>query len=107
METLPVIFRNNKGDIYAVFPTIPSNYGGYFMQCYAQIGQHSGCSIAYYRDSKPATIEQYKDLLAELKRIYETGDDPVTLVIKKRISPAMRSAFVQEQRRLTKETLAA
>jgi hypothetical protein len=88
MDTIRVIFRAErsgpfKGDVTAVFPDNPWNHHG-GMACYAHIGQHSGCSLGWYRTTRPATPEEYAPLLAELRSIYETGDKPVRLVIAKR-----------------------
>ena len=87
MDTIRVIFRADrsgpfKGDATAVFPDSPWNAAN--MTCYARIGKHSGCSLGWYRTTRPATPEEYAPLLAELRSIYETGDDHVRLVIAKR-----------------------
>lgn len=87
MDTIRVIFRAErsgplKGDVTAVFPDSP--WMATYMTCYAHVGQHSGCSLAWYRTTRPATPEEYAPLLAELRGIYETGADPVRLVIAKR-----------------------
>lgn len=87
MDTMRVIFRADrhglyKGDVTAVFPDEPEYEGN--MVCYAHIGQHSRCSLGWYRTTRPATETEYADLLAELRGIYETGDDPVRLVVAKR-----------------------
>lgn len=88
MNTIRVIFRAErsgpfKGDVTAVFPDRPWNWRG-DLTCYAHIGQHSGCSLAWYRRTRPATPEEYAPLLADLRSIYETGADPARLVIAKR-----------------------
>lgn len=98
MTKLPVIFRADKignnspiydeYEIVAVFPTEqasvldPSRMG-----CYAHIGQHSACSQDWYYKTRPATPEEYADLLTELKSIYERGPDAVQLVVYKRRPP--------------------
>lgn len=94
MQKFPVIFRKQTdGEILAVFPN-QLEYNLY-LECYAHIGQHSTCSLDYYRsDTRPATPEEYADLLAELTAIYTTRPaanpevygEPVELVIRKRIS---------------------
>jgi hypothetical protein len=68
----PVIFRVNKsgpykGDVTAVFPTLYA--AGGLMSCYAHVGQHSGCSLAWYRTTRLATAEECVDLLTELVQI--------------------------------------
>lgn len=91
---LPVIFRadwnSREGGavhITAVFPTLPGNSDPRTATCYAHIGQHSACSPEWYRSTqRPATPEEYSDLLRELRGIYERDDDSdaVRLVIAKR-----------------------
>lgn len=104
--TLPVTFRRQrsgpfKGSITAVLPTLPSGYTGGDMTCYSAGEGHSGCSLGWYYDTtRPATEAEYADTLARLRRLYENpDDDPVRLVIVKRITRAMRDDFYAEQRR--------
>ena len=83
---LPVIFRMYRGELTAYFPTVQWSDNGE-IACYAHVGQHSGASTAWLSKGKRATQEQYKDLLSELKRIYEDcdpEDNPVKLVVYKR-----------------------
>lgn len=87
LEKLPIIFRAQrsgpfKGDVTAVFPTAAAGPGQ--MTCYAHIGQHSGCTLDWYYATRPAAPAEYASLLAELRGIYEQGDDPIRLVIRKR-----------------------
>lgn len=101
LDSLPVIFRKDTkdgfNDITAVFPTLPSNYSGSDMTCYAHVGQHSGCSREWYYTTKPAKPEEYADLLAELRQIYENpADDPVKLVVRHRITYDMDKARMAE-----------
>jgi hypothetical protein len=109
--TMPVIFRRprSKRDfendgVTAVFPTEPHDVSGRFMTCYAHVGQHGSCSWDWYHTTRPATPEEYADLLKELRGIYETSiceEDPiVTLVVRQRISPQHRQAFNAEVRRV-------
>lgn len=91
--TLRVIFRADrsgdfKGDVTAVFPTESADYAGREMTCYAHVGQHGGCTLGWYRTTRPASPDEYAGLLAELRRIYERDDDPdaVRLVIARRIA---------------------
>jgi hypothetical protein len=101
METLNVVFRKElSGDVLAVFPSIPADYHG-AMLCYAHVGQHGSCSNGYYyRETKPATLEEYGPLLDELRRIYETGADAVRLIPRKKRSINDVNAFCAETRRL-------
>lgn len=95
MEKLPVIFRaeksgDHKGEVTAVFPTVDEGRGN--VMCYAHIGQHGAASYDWYRTTRPATAEEYADLLAELRGIYTTRPaanpdiygDPVELIVAKR-----------------------
>lgn len=88
MNTLRVIFRvdksgPHKGEVTAVFPDHEWSPWAK-MSCYAHIGQHSGCSLGWYRKTRPAKHEEYAPLLRELRSIYETGPDAVALVVSKR-----------------------
>jgi hypothetical protein len=75
---IKVIFRvhNVKGEepeVIAFFPELSGNsdYGN-TCACYAHVGQHSSASIEYYQDcTRPATPDEYADLLKELQGIYE------------------------------------
>lgn len=66
-----VCFRQDgeSTDVIAVFPEIqwdnlPS------LACYEHYGQHGGCTADWVSAcTRPATPEEYADLLAELKRI--------------------------------------
>lgn len=96
VRLLPVLFRRDRTkdfQVTAVFPTLPADVGGTVMTCYAHIGQHSGCSHGWYASTMPAAPADYADLLAEIKGIYETGDDTVTLQVFRRITPEHRAAF--------------
>lgn len=103
MEKLPVIFRRDKQDsaIVAIFPTIWET-GNTFL-CYAHIGQHGSAAYEYYRnDTVPASEEDSAALYKELWGIYEylpglrpdLYGEPVQLVVKRRMSPAMRAAWL-------------
>jgi hypothetical protein len=78
----PVIFRKDAFGVIAVFPSMPG-CDEYEMTCYARIGQHSSCSSAWYRTTKPACASEFADLLKELKQI---GYDDLKIV--KRITQA-------------------
>lgn len=89
MNALPVIFRVNqyrrglKSDATAVFPTLEGSPGE--MLCYSHVGQHGSCPRGWYRTTRPARIEEYAELLDELRGIYEQGDEPVQLVVRNRM----------------------
>lgn len=101
MDTLNVVFRKElSGDVLAVFPSVPADYHG-AMLCYAHVGQHGSCSNGYYyRGTKPATPEEYEPLLAELRCIYESGEDAVRLIPRKKRSINDVNDFYAETRRL-------
>lgn len=66
-----VVFRYDKkaDEILAVFPELSSR-ANYSVLCYAHIGQHFEASHPHIIETtKPATIEQYGELLAELEAI--------------------------------------
>ncbi|HMA20697.1 MAG TPA: hypothetical protein VKO87_07825 [Gemmatimonadaceae bacterium] len=76
-KPVPVLFRADRtqrggaGDrveITAVFPTLPGTSDPDTMTCYAHIGQHSTCSIGWYREkTRPASPAEYKALQTELE----------------------------------------
>src|SRR4051812_49165104 len=85
VNALPVLFRVTKhgqfkGTVDAVFPTLPANPG--HVVCYSHVGQHSEGSTEWlYNATRPAKLEEYAALLAEVKRIYESDPDPFELVV--------------------------
>lgn len=66
----PVIYRYWKGEVIALFPTIPGNNDAQHCQSYQRIGQHGA---AHYKgiiaDSRPATLSERAKLHLELVRI--------------------------------------
>lgn len=92
---LPVIFRKSESEVTAVFPTLPGTDDSTTMTCYAHIGQHGVCSLAWYRETTPARAEEYAPLLAELRSIYERdlgGKGVQPLRVVQRITPEMHIA---------------
>lgn len=80
-----VIFRvhNVKGEepeVIAFLPELPgSPYWLTGCLCYAHLGQHSNGTFNYYYEStRPATPDEYADLLSELQGIYNGQLKPVT-----------------------------
>jgi hypothetical protein len=69
-EKTRVLFRLDKGEVVAVFPDNHENrpWGG-SMSCYARMGQHSTCSRAWLRGTKPASAHQAAALKKELTKI--------------------------------------
>jgi hypothetical protein len=84
MQTMRVIFRAERsgdyaGDVTAVFPDDPERPG--VLSCYAHIGQHGTCRVQWYQETDLATEAEAAPLLAELRGIYESGPDPVRLIV--------------------------
>jgi hypothetical protein len=98
----PVLFRVHRApvkhgrDVTAVFPTLPSDYDGHNMTCYAHIGQHGGCGWDWYHKTRPATPEEYASLKAEL----EAEPYGYRLKAYRKITPQHRAAFRAEHDRL-------
>lgn len=101
IPSLPIIFRAErtgdfKVEVTAVFPTMAEDYAGRHVTVYAHVGQHSSGSIDWYRSTRPARPEEYADLLAELRGIYETRPaaypdiygEPVKLKLCQRMTAA-------------------
>lgn len=103
-ERLPVLFRVIRGELLAIFPTLPHDYEGQFYTCYAHVGQHGACSKSFTSAGRLAKPEEYADLLSELRGIYEhkfSGDDEIyPLYVVKRTSGAHHKAFRAEVQRL-------
>lgn len=68
----PVIFRKffDRGDVIALFPTLPGTRDPSTCESYQHIGQHSAASVElFYNDTMPAHSTEYLPLLRELERI--------------------------------------
>ena len=67
---MKIIFKKDKetNEIVAFMPYDFQTWQGEFT-CYAHVGQHSYSCYDYYRECKPATPEEYKDLKQELESI--------------------------------------
>lgn len=90
--TLPVIFRIHRKELCAYFPTERFNLMGH-ITCYAHVGQHGGANPAWLSKGRPATPDEYADLLAELKGIYESNDaEHINLKVYKRAVGKARRA---------------
>lgn len=72
-KPLPVIFRINRGELCAYFPTESWDAEGNIAS-YARVGQHGAASREWLRRGRLATEAEYGDLLRELRGIYETHD---------------------------------
>jgi hypothetical protein len=88
--SLPVLFRTFRGELCAYFPTERATPDG-LITCFAEIGGHGGANPVWLRRGRPAKPDQYADLLAVLRRIYETGDaEHIDLRVVKRAPPRYR-----------------
>ena len=67
MDKTDVIFRKDKHGVYALFPYLIATHDGQITG-YMHIGQHfSAHYIHCVTESKPAQVEEYADLMAELE----------------------------------------
>ena len=81
MDKVKVIFRKDKeGNIIAFLPELRVNRGN--IMSYMHIGQHSEASYEFYSTTRKATKNEYTDLFAELRKIY----DDCELVVKQKIN---------------------
>lgn len=82
--TVHVIFKKDieSDEIIAFMPYQITNKNGNFL-CYTHMDQHASCDYGYYLDCKPVKIDDYKNLLNELK---DEGYDDVNIKIIKRIN---------------------
>lgn len=63
------------GEVIALFPQIAAQVGGYLCQSYIHVGQHGAANTEIVvRQTRLATEEEYRVLLAELEEI---GYNPV------------------------------
>lgn len=74
LEPTPVIFRAEKKGIYkgqvtAVFPTLPGTYDPSSFGIYAHVGQHGSGSHGWYVETRAAKPEECTELAQELERI--------------------------------------
>lgn len=92
----PVIFRvwKGRGDVIALFPTIPDDNRGYNVMSYEHVGQHGGASMRTMAEkTRPAKPSEYANLKQELEQI------GYKLKVYQRETHAMRSARIAEARR--------
>lgn len=71
-EPVPVIFRAEKsgdfkGEVTAVFPTLPGTNDANTFTTYAHVGQHGTGSRGWYKTTRPATAEELEPLRRELR----------------------------------------
>ena len=69
---VPVVLRvwKNGNEVFALFPTLPSDNYGHYCTAYAHVGQHSGADYqGCIQASRPATAAESAPLVQELERI--------------------------------------
>ncbi len=84
----PVVFRVIDGEVNAFLLGVPASPGT--VTCYAHVGQHSEAAVAYYQGGRLARDDEFQPLLSELRSIYESGDEPMKLVVRRRDTPLYR-----------------
>ncbi len=70
-QDVPVILRvwRDNDKVFAIFPTLPSDYRGNHCTAYAHIGQHSGADYGLcIRESRPAFGLETQPLILELNQ---------------------------------------
>ncbi|RWO06325.1 MAG: hypothetical protein EOS07_22060 [Mesorhizobium sp.] len=90
----PVLFRIDRSgkdrQVTAILPTLPSDYEGRYMTCYARIGQHGSASRHWWQSkTRPAKPAEYAELKAEL----ESAPFGYRLQVCQRMTAAHRAAF--------------
>jgi len=67
----PVIFRKlkDRGEIIALFPTVPGTRDPWTCESYMHVGQHGRASVELFYDSLPVRGTEYLPLLAELEQL--------------------------------------
>lgn len=69
-EPVPVLFRvEGEGTPVAFFPTLPGTNDPWTVTTYAALGQHSSAAKSYYRDTRPATVDEAAPLKRELESL--------------------------------------
>lgn len=86
--------RRKKTEVTAVFPALCGT-NQHDMTCYAHVGQHSSCRMAWYCSTRPATYAEYSALLFELQGIYTDG-----LNVVQRITPQHRAARAEAMKQM-------
>lgn len=66
------VMEKDGDGVMAFFPELHYHHEGHplynqMFECYAHVGQHSGCHIEYFNECEAAKTEQYADLKAELE----------------------------------------
>lgn len=61
--------NETPSEILAIFPGLPGTNDPRTCACYAHVGQHGICELAYIKHRRLATPAEYADLLKELTAI--------------------------------------
>jgi hypothetical protein len=67
-----VVFRRWKdnGDIIALFPELPADMSGFYVDAYEAVGQHGGADYhGVIQKTTPCSLNDAADLVTELQRI--------------------------------------
>lgn len=86
MKEIIMIFRKEYNpdikiyDPIAFMPEEPASYGR--ISCYSRMGQHSEANLEYYKQTKKATFDEYKELFKELGNVYSD----VRIVIRQHLN---------------------
>jgi hypothetical protein len=77
-----------KGQVTAVFPETygSSEVSPHMVMTYSHMDQHGEASLRWYNATRPAKLEEYADLLKELRGIYEHGKNAVKLVVDQKVN---------------------
>lgn len=67
MERVIFLYEKNCTDVFAFFPDILHN--DQYFTCYANIGQHSACSLEYAKECQEARVSDILPLYDELTSI--------------------------------------
>jgi hypothetical protein len=102
VEETPVLFRVHRSpkkhgdEVTAVFPCEPSDLTGHNMSCYVHVGQHGGCDLGWYNETRPAKPKEYESLKREL----EGQPYGYRLKVYQRMDRRLRDRFQFELNRL-------
>ena len=73
MKTIVLFRADRRGKITAVFPYDPATLDPHTICCYSHVGQHSACTMGWFRGTRPAEPEEYAELKRELENYGPPG----------------------------------
>jgi hypothetical protein len=100
----PVIFRWEWGSVVAVFPADPATPDSRFFTAFVPVWEgandyhnytHSAASFSWYRDTVPASPEEYKTLKKYLEEKFEYDDLKVYPDFEQRFNDERRAALTR------------